>query len=138
MTRDDLLDTIARAIHDGPVAQEQYRRAGIAPHPARACEHFEQYRGDARVALDAIYAEPDGLALVAAAERAAPDRIKDAVDQLDGIALVADEVADLLHQAKHSTDDVDAAETYALAAERAGQAWVHAKAAARALKEIKP
>lgn len=67
-----------------------------------------------------------------------PDQIKDAVEQLDGIALVADEVADRLHQAKHSTDDVDAAETYSLAAERAGQAWVHAKAAARALKEIKP
>ena len=67
-----------------------------------------------------------------------PDQIKDAFDQLDGIALVADEVADRLHQAKHLTDDPDAAETYALAAERAGQAWVHAKAAARALKDMTP
>ena len=66
------------------------------------------------------------------------EQIKQTIEDLDSVALLADETSDRLHQAKHRTDDVDAAEAMADAAERASQAWVHATASARILRGIKP
>lgn len=38
---------IARAIHDGPEAQRQYAKAGVAPHSWDDCDYREQYLNDA-------------------------------------------------------------------------------------------
>ncbi len=43
---------VARAIHDGPNAQEQYRLAGIDPHPFDDCKYRDQYMADAEAVLD--------------------------------------------------------------------------------------
>ena len=49
---DQFRDDIARAIHDGPNAQEQYRRAGIPVHPWSSCPYRDQYHADADAVLD--------------------------------------------------------------------------------------
>ena len=46
----DLIERIARAIHDGPNAQEQYVEAGIAPHKYDDCRWKREYREDAAAA----------------------------------------------------------------------------------------
>ena len=46
------VDGIAQAIHDGPEAQRQYDKAGIAPHSWADCTVREQYLNDARAVKD--------------------------------------------------------------------------------------
>ncbi|MDJ1370647.1 hypothetical protein [Gulosibacter molinativorax] len=51
MTDSTLRTAIARAIHDGPNAQAQYRAAGIEPHPFGECAYTDQYLADADAVL---------------------------------------------------------------------------------------
>ena len=59
MTDNSLRTAIARAIHDGPNAQEQYAGAGIGPHSADECEWFGQYLADADAVLAVLAENPD-------------------------------------------------------------------------------
>jgi hypothetical protein len=50
-------DDVARAIHDGPNAQQQYANVGIGPHGWDECPYQDQYRADADAVLAYLTAE---------------------------------------------------------------------------------
>lgn len=54
MSTESLRTSIARAIHDGPNAQDQYAKAGIFPHSFDDCSWREQYFADADAVLDVL------------------------------------------------------------------------------------
>lgn len=54
MSTESLRTAVARAIHDGPNAQDQYVKAGIFPHTFDDCSWREQYVADADAALDVL------------------------------------------------------------------------------------
>jgi hypothetical protein len=51
-------EAVAQAIHDGPNAQAQYVKAGVALHTWAACPYQEQYLADADAVLGPLGNQP--------------------------------------------------------------------------------